>query len=63
MLLADVVIVVADAALEQRERVLDGVGVPELAANVLFRAVIDGAVAVEPFARRGVDLGLIGDEV
>ena len=63
MLLADMVEMPIDAALEDREIAFDRVCVPEAAANVFLDRMVDGAVAVEVLSDRGIDGALIGHEV
>jgi hypothetical protein len=51
--LAYMEIAAIDAALEDREEVLDGVGMPEDAADIFLGTVIDRAVAGELVSDRG----------
>lgn len=52
---ADGEVAAADAALEDREVVLDGVGMPESAPHIFFRRIVDGAVAGEGSANLRID--------
>src|SRR4051812_45943535 len=63
MHLADVEVATVNAALEDREEVLDGVRVPEVGADIFFGAVVDGAVTGEPLADLGIDRTFVGHEV
>src|SRR5690606_26889397 len=60
VLFADVVVHAGDAALHDREIVLDRIGVPELAAHVFLDRVIDGTVPVELATDALVDRRFVG---
>jgi hypothetical protein len=61
--LADVEVAAVDAALEDREEVLDGVGVPEDAPDILLGTVVHRAVPAERGADAGIDGALVGHKV
>lgn len=61
MLLADMVIDAIDPALEDREIVLDGVGV-RVASHVFLDTVVDALVARELIAHQAVLPGIVGHE-
>ena len=61
MLLADVMVSANNAALQDREMVLNGVGVPDLGADILVGAVIDGLMGqFKAFGYWLKDLDLVG---
>jgi hypothetical protein len=59
----DVEIATVDAALENREEVFNGVGMPEMGADILLRRMIDRAVAAELTADRPIDRRIVGHQV
>jgi hypothetical protein len=63
MRLADVEIAAVDAALEDREIIFDGVGMPEVGADIFLGAVVHGTVAGELVADLGVDQCLVGHQI
>jgi hypothetical protein len=63
MRFADVEIATIDAAFEDREEVLDRVGVPEGSPHVLLRGVVDRAVPSELASDRPIDCGIVGHQI
>lgn len=63
VLLTDVKIAAIDAALEDRKEVLDRVGMPECGPHIFLGGVVDGAVAGELAADRGINRRVVGHEV
>jgi hypothetical protein len=63
MCLANVEIAAVDTALEDREEVLDRVGVPERASDVFLRTVVDRAVAGELVSHRPIDRCIVSHQI
>ena len=61
--LANVEIATVDAALEDREEVLDRIGVPECSTDILLRRMVDRAVPAELAPDAPIDRAFVGHQV
>ncbi len=63
VLFADVKVATEDAPLEDREEVLDRIGVSEHGAHILFGTMVYGAVAAEVTTDHGIDRSVVGHQI